>query len=189
MFDAARYPTALALSILSMEEAGKYYLVKWQNTPKKSGHDAPAAKGRHAHRQKQSVASTFHIAGSVKAFLREDVGRRLGLEGAASEQQVMAFFHAMSYHRDKPDSEFRALAVETEREIEVLLAKAIASSKGAALQQKAFQGEIDNLKQRVLYVDVSAEGKVVADPNSITKDNASEWIDNASVLVSKLGKP
>jgi AbiV family abortive infection protein len=75
-----RYPTALAIAILTVEEVGKVYLEKWQ----------PEKKSRTYHSQKQSILGSFYLAVAADDALREWTTKMVDLPDDGLQTFAMA---------------------------------------------------------------------------------------------------
>ena len=172
--EAGRYPAALSLSILALEEVGKYFILKWPERSKAEANPRPLR----SHREKQATATVFPMAKASMDVLKE-VSTEFGLAGdeAAVEQ-----FRAV-YRHLKSDPCYQNLVDAIDANLLDRLTKAIEGSSG--LHKKALSGALDTLKQQGFYVDVRS-GAVISDPASLTEADAAFWLTCAAQAVGRL---
>lgn len=185
LLSEGRFPSALALAIFAMEEAGKYYLEKWSQEPRA---DMPTTKkikkGASYHRHKQAVPTTFDLAEITVTTLKEFLHTK-GIPSTEENLRVFAeiFFAAQ---RRKTEPPFDKLHAMFEEKLVNVAAKRMAESDGAKMQSRAAAGEIEQEKHSGLYVDVSETGEVLSDPAVVTEERAEYWISEARKAVARL---
>ncbi len=95
---ANRHPSAVALAVLAVEEAGKYFLLKW------AFEDAELPdRGRvRSHPEKQITLGTFYLAEAVV----DAVGTFLESKGLPhGDEAVQSFITGVYYFLEQSDSE------------------------------------------------------------------------------------
>lgn len=169
LFSRERYPSALALAILALEESGKFNLLKWK------GVDALTDTGRH-HVSKQTVYGSFLIAEAFLDALTEklpEAGYELKHQSELTPKQ-REWLENETSKRESMDEICRIMIEE-------------AKTSGAFKEyEKIRKGEVNRLKMLGFYVDIDTKGKVVANPLDTNKIEAKRYIDIAQSMVEKL---
>lgn len=172
LINVGSWASATALAILSIEEFGKYFEMKWglesENVSKKN----------RSHRRKQSVPFSIYGAKASLAVILT-LTDRLGITEAVRDQP-QAFLRFVDFLKQHPRySEIAALAEEGAVE---LLARVMADNPGMIAMDRARRGELEQVKRRSLYFDLDADGQVISDPHSIQAETAQEWVNHARYL-------
>lgn len=168
-----RFPTAVALAVLAIEEVGKYFFLKWNR-----GADSPD-KTLRRHVQKQLVASSLGLA-------------EVMLQGL--EEALAARGYKLQHPSQRPEGQsapagtlsFDELSEEFESEIITAMATAAAESDIGKVQILMRNGTVDKIKQLGLYVDVDSAGLVTSRPDKFSEADSILWISRAQRLVSRL---
>jgi AbiV family abortive infection protein len=157
----SRWPRCVSLSILAIEEAGKYLVL----APDSHAHRAdPRYARRHA--GKQMAVSRIFAASAVLAELRP----RLELHG-------MDFVSAIDRAIAEPTPEDGSLA----KEMLDVVTEAIRSE-----MRRHSSGTLEREKHRGLYVDVSGIGQMTSTPGEIGIRDANEWLRRATLAVRQV---
>ncbi len=179
LFDAGRFPSSLSLSVLSLEETGKFYMLK---------HDLEEGTvikniNTTLHVQKQIEASWFCVETMLLHFF--DVLDALGYEhkpySEASNLQRKWLgtaagieFTARLHRGDYPPGVLEATEERTK-------------SDGTIRDyQEVSVGELDRLKQAGFYVDLEDDLTVKSIPQKIGKERANKWLERAKTMADRV---
>jgi AbiV family abortive infection protein len=178
VFAQGSHQTAASLSILAIEEVGKFFQVKWQfsdNNNQDSKQRVIPPKGRRSHRLKQATVGSFYTAevaiGAIKEFLRKI--------GYPDDDKTVSDF-ANALHQEE-DSAKKALARVVD-----FVAEKMATAEKSQFMRDAQMGAIDDLKQRGFYVDLDANGKILNDPSNLPRSDCDLWLERARHAVVRL---
>jgi AbiV family abortive infection protein len=175
VFERGSHQTATSLAILALEEAGKYFQMKWAADEKAPARRTPE-RGPKAHRSKQATIASFHAADAAINAIKE-ILRGLGLpEDEASIQKFVTII------RNRDDE----IGRDSSAALTAFVAGKMATDEKAKLMRFAHRGLIDRIKQQGLYVDIDKEGKVTSSPNSLTAADAEEWMGHARDAIAML---
>lgn len=173
--DAGRWQSATALSILAVEEAGKYFLLKWRGV---------GAKGSFKHAAKQQVVGSFYHADAAM----EAVARYLNEHGLEI-QNVEDLSGWQSKFLGTPEGQKISDLLSTENdELVQLVATEMMNHAHGDFSWKAHVGTIDQIKKKALYVDLDVEGEIANDPTEISEAMAREWINHAETALRRIKK-
>ncbi len=174
LFELGKWQTATALAVLAIEEIGKHFLIRWEQD---------ARKNVLSHKSKQAVLGSFYMADAAIETTIKILNER-GIE--------------IKHEDDLEEWQKNLLKTESGRqlnnwffskdneELRTAMATAMMEHKFSDLGFKAKTGEIDKIKQKAFYVDIDANGEVVSDPSSITREIANEWLEHARFAVSNI---
>ncbi len=179
LFDAGRFPSSLSLSVLSLEETGKFYMLKHNLE------EGTAIKNIKTtlHVQKQIEASWFCVETMLLHFF--DVLDALGYEHKpyceASDLQRKWLrtaagieFSARLHRGDYPPGVLEATRERTE-------------SDGAFQDyEEVSVGELDRLKQAGFYVDLEDDLTIKSIPHKIGKERANKWLERAKTMADRV---
>jgi AbiV family abortive infection protein len=176
LYSAGRKGSALSLAILAIEEAGKYYLLKWK--------DAASEKGisHRSHIQKQLAA--FSIEQSeifllvVEQFLKS-TGYRINWELQVPSVEKI---YDDKYYTELPSETGRNL----KEELISWMSKTIEQTNLPELIDKAKKGDIDKIKQSGFYVDYDRDGAILSDPSLIDDSMSDSFLKYARSIIGKL---
>lgn len=199
IFSHGSHQSAAALSILAIEEVGKYLQVKWHFTDddvKSPYFTMPIAlrtnireQGLRAHRGKQATVGAFYMVEGLADFLSNAMARALRSIGAPVNVGTINWLLLilMDYIND---DEFRAQINGKEirpdaldQFLKILDNQMIASNR---FVDDAKTGIIDAVKQLGFYVDVNSDGTIANDPATMTLNQAEIWIEHARRAVGRL---
>ena len=182
LLDGGRYPTAMAVAILALEEAGKFYLRKWSVG---TGARVPILTGRQGHQTKQQIMTAFMMAEVAIRATTEFVAR---LGKGDSDEIVTGFIrHLKRTQVDATaDEEDKEKARNVEEKLVSHVADEIASSEGAQLRDLVWSGGVESAKHRGLYVDIGPDGSVSAGPQMAAVEEAAAWVARAEAIVVHL---
>lgn len=172
---AGRFPTSTALAILSIEEAGKYFAVRWNIAD-----DARfGAANLRSHRMKQSLAFSAQMSHELLDNLEEiihSLGYRL-------------HFPAADNASSEPPPEALSLAEFEEAhsvDLSKILASRLAKSNFHLLSTDVKKGMFDRIKQSGFYVDFDDDGLIRSTPDNLTRKHATFWIEQARCIVGRI---
>jgi AbiV family abortive infection protein len=188
LFKAGRYPTALAIAILSVEESGKAYLDVCLR------HNLLGDETRSAtyHATKQKVLGSFYHADIADQIMRAWATKMAGAkfeEGRTfrdwakskgfpfPDDDYVGCFGFLGWALTEP--ELRETAQEIRQIVLDLIIATITRHPHGKLSERAARGEIDALKKRALYLDADAAGRIKSHPAEIGREMAERWIMHA----------
>ena len=185
-----RYASAVALSILALEEVGKYHIYLWKDldpkwTPKRS--DPPRHSDKQAAVAAPFVGIVMQTAMIVitKKFAGRDWITARGPTEWDKAQDFLVEGYSVSQHH--PDKVVRENAARILNHVSDFVEQQIDANSLSALMRKADEGFIDREKQAALYLDISSTGDIVSDPEGLNNKQAARfWLDLAEVALSIL---
>jgi hypothetical protein len=170
LFTHERFKTSIALSILSFEESGKFYILgfKTQLIPNRQRH----------HISKQDVASSTAIVESGLVAYYDYLSRKGYVQKRKSELSPREKWWLNSAE----GREFRASDLIEESMDSVMMAVEAAGS--VEDQRLAITGDIQRLKHAGFYVDEEPSKTLPDDPASLA-NVAREWLLRAEHAVAR----
>jgi hypothetical protein len=154
----------MAIAILAVEEVGKMYLIRW---------DAKRHPRRY-HAQKQSTLGSFYLGRAAVEAIHEWTTKVVGMP---EDDSLKMYQMARDWAEKQPELQDQVRRFD--EFIEGLIVKKFEEHPHGDLMYRAACGEIDDLKQRGLYLDIDAEGHVTRDPATVDRGLAEEWVGHA----------
>jgi AbiV family abortive infection protein len=175
LFDYGRYARAAALAVLAVEEAGKYYLLKW-NRPK------PERATRH-HVSKQRTVATFSLA-EAQYDAMERALNAMGLQLTSCDEPRTPAQQKWVDAQGGDDKIFEAL--KNNKAFMNKMASAVYEVAQQGLVREALNGTLSKRKELGFYVDLSEAHEILADPNDVQKKDAQESISFAKSAIARI---
>jgi AbiV family abortive infection protein len=172
LFDAQRYPSSLALAILSLEESGKYYLLSRGKNPD------DVSRTVRQHVPKQLEASWFLVEAAILAFF-ELLKVRYGYEHKPiaemtdRQRQWLASNDGIDFAKRLTGGEWPPGAMDWV--MERLRADGVPDD-----YQAVTRGDLNRMKQIGLYVDAGYGEEV-----EITDTLAEKWLRRAEGMARR----
>lgn len=173
LFKLGRYPTAISLSILSIEESGKYTLLATdcrQNL----------RRGVLHHKHKQAVLGDFYWKWATYEVMLEEFLR--------FKEWLKEAGHTKEYKeiQQKDGAEAVDFMLWTRRrespeKIEAFIRDNFQFSRQLDHLSKALKGEFEKIRQSGIYADVGSDGAIRNDPRKLARPDAEEWLEEAKV--------
>ena len=178
LFDARRYPSSLALSVLSLEESGKYYILKHRQEDNSVSNGLEVT----SHVKKQQAASWFHVETIIGNFF--SVLEDFGYEHKPYRELTNA---QRKWYRSAEGQEFNAQLRRGEfppGALEATIERTKADGTGQDYEDVA-SGELNRLKQRGLYVDLEGGNVVKGIPQRMGEVQARKWLKRAEAMAKR----
>jgi len=172
LHESEREASAVALSVLALEEIGKYALHQWSL----SEQERSLLKRLNFHRVKQMAIGALIMAADAVAALRKYVDKHNHI--IVHRSQLPAEYTIPNWI-PSPLSEDEAIEE---------MARALAGSEGPRFWSSAVQGIIEKVKHASLYVDEGASETHLTPPITDWK-NAEEMINRASEALVMVEDP
>jgi hypothetical protein len=179
LFADRRYPTAVTLSIMTIEEAGKY--VSFSH-----GKDL---QSRSSHKMKQGyLGQWFWLWGIYEVFTAEfeEFCTYLRQRGDAENLKYLASLDVC----ERIDYMKRLYFMDSDDvagSVETYVRSKFKYAEKLNMLMDAFSGKVERTRQCGIYADVGSNGDVTNDPHSIQKTEAEEWLENARVAIEFMG--
>ena len=175
LFANKRYPTAVTLSIIAIEEAGKFtFLCK--------GVDSPS---RRTHKEKQSLLGMWfwHIAiydvftSEFQEFCTylQEKGRSENLEYLLG----LSIIERIDYMKLLHFSESNDIA----KSVELYVRSKFRYAEKLEILENACSGKLERKRQSGIYADIDSNAEATNDPLTIQKAEAESWLENARVAI------
>jgi AbiV family abortive infection protein len=189
LYENGRYASSTALSILSIEEVGKYHVNRWKHEDPEW---SPKIRFPLRHTDKQrafaapfvALAQREAIIATTKHFGSADWKNARGTDDWEKAQDFLVEGYSVSQHGETPAMRERALKILNA--VAAAIKVRVASDPLACLMSVAGTGEMDKEKQHALYLDVSDDGVAQNDPSTIGSEEADFWLDVAKVAMESL---
>jgi AbiV family abortive infection protein len=178
LYDNQRFASATALAILTMEEMGKYFIVKWA-----SGRGS-AARDLNKHIAKQVSFGSFpFVEMTIMEFLAQmkEIGFLLEPDAEITEEQ-----------RQWMNSEAGWACVRGRLRSDGFwdnLVQRVLNSEDGGFMTRAQMKEFNKLKQRCIYVDLNENSEVLADPADTTKETTNYFLRLAHRVINRYRSP
>jgi len=134
LLGGGRFPTAAALAILALEEAGKFFIIRWSDETDSAQPSPKRPAQAQWHQAKQQVVGTFDLAeaavSTVQNFVRD--------AGLADDDATVQMFLA-ELDRTKADPDHGTKALEYEERLVTAVAQAMANADRSSLRSQARQ--------------------------------------------------
>lgn len=180
LFEAGRWATCISLSILACEEAGKFVMLnKALGTP----FDKMGASRQHKEKH-SAFAAYLRSCLRVRAF-DEYLLEKGETDGSKRLLTALAFYDkciSLAMQNDGQEEvvrshpDFGPTLTEIERRM--------SSDEVYAIAIQSMSGELDRVKQRGFYVDVTELG--VSSPRTFSKDDALLYLGAAKVVIDNI---
>lgn len=175
LFANKRYPTAVTLSIITIEEAGKFaFLCK--------GVDSPS---RRTHKEKQSLLGMWfwHIAiydvftSEFQEFCTylQEKGRSENLEYLLG----LSIIERIDYMKLLHFSESNDIG----KSVELYVRSKFRYAEKLEILENACSGKLERKRQSGIYADINSNAEATNDPLTIQKAEAESWLENARVAI------
>jgi AbiV family abortive infection protein len=157
LYQHGRYARALTLAVLSMEEVGKFYIIKWH----KKDHLSLVRK----HKEKQRINAAIDMAN----FVLDEVNTALGEIGFCLISEDKMSDRQKSWVFSEKGQKFHEEFLQSQETIN-RVAEAIRQSVSGGILRDLHHGQVDVIKQKSLYVDLDPDGKVITTPQVISQE-------------------
>ena len=171
LFENDRYPTSLSLSLLSIEEAGKFFLKRDQN----NGDKISNVERLHVHKQEAAFHWLF-VEESIVTFF--DVLNDFGfehkpyLEMTELQRKWLGSTEGRAFDKRLRSDEILNIVMDA-------VSRRMNESGMFADMQGVTTGEVNKLKQLGLYLDAGADNNISNLPYNIAKTEAAKWLNRA----------
>lgn len=176
LFTNDRHASSVALSILAIEEVGKFLIL--------SAVKPGVARKTLRHGEKQSAVSSMY-SGDLWASLSRDVmkGNEELFKRRLAELRTTPI-EQISDGRSLPPTEASECIAEI---FEETIRKRSKDLLPARYMLETGMGKTSKTKNAAIYVDIADDDTIVNDPGNITKAQAKEWLLQADHAVVMIG--
>lgn len=175
MLERERFSTATALAIFSIEESAKFVI-----KAREAVRDDLTRKKVYKHEVKHEEIGDYFWYWAIYSVLTDtfaDFKKFVQEKGDKKTMEVIEHLQGgeavdfLRFHMFKDETELKEFVKERFRYPAYL-----------EISESAKSGEIEKLRRRCLYVDLSNDYTLISDPREITKDEAEYW-----VMVARFG--
>lgn len=173
LFDGGRYPSSAALSVLAIEEVGKWLFLRQSATP-------DSVRLRH-HVQKQISASTMCLADEVW----EAIQTRLSEHGLEMKHESKISDWQRAIMQNPNYSSWREASYQRTGLREAIV-DVLQASSSSALLKDVRSGRLQQIKNQSLYADVESDAATARIWQSIGETDAAALISHARNAVKQI---
>lgn len=180
LFANGRYPTAVAVAISSIEEAGKFVI-----RSRDASHGNTPSPKPPKHYSKHYELGWYYWQLAIWQVLLDTF---YDFKSWVKERPEDEAFYKQIKDLDKKEAvEFlQAYMFESEEDIESYVKDKFSHPCYLEVRGKAQSHRIEEIRRTGLYCDTDSKYKVVRDPEGLTKSDAKEWLEHARFAMSNM---
>ena len=180
LFKNGRYPTAVAVAIASIEEAGKFVI-----RSREASHDQAPSSKQPKHHAKHYELGWFYWKWATWQVLQETFD---DFKAWVKQRPEHTKFYEQIKDLDQGEAVdfLQAYMFESEEELHAYLKDRFPHPDYLDVRGMAQSQRIEETRRTGFYCDVDSNYKVTRNPQSLNKSDAEEWLNHARFAISHM---